>query len=353
MANKFALFGASKDTGAHTQTLVTAVVVLVLFLLAPMVAYPVFILKVMCYALFASAFNLVMGYAGLLSLGHAAFLGTGAYLTGYATKMWGLDPLLGMLFAIATAALIGAVMGALAIRRKGIEFAMITLALSQVVNFIAHRAPFTGGEDGLPGVPRGHLFGLIDLSSIEAIYGFVLILFALGMYALWRTINSPFGHILQAIREHEDRAISLGYNVARYKLVAFIISAAIAGLAGAMKVLVFQIASLDDVSFHLSGLVVLMALLGGIGTFFGPLVGATIVVALESALSTTELPTPVLTGFVFILCVLMFRRGVVGEIAARLSPQATLAPEQSPPAPSRLAPAPDTDTPLTPVAQKD
>ncbi|AHG64157.1 branched-chain amino acid ABC transporter permease [Advenella mimigardefordensis] len=296
-------------------TVLGCIVALILLIAAPWFVYPVFVMKLMCYALFAAAFNLVMGYAGLLSLGHAAFLGIGAYLTGYAIKAWGVDPLLGIGFSVIVAALIGSVMGALAIRRKGIEFAMITLALSQVISFIAHQAPFTGGEDGLQGIARGYLLGLVNLRDPIAIYAFVLVLFILGMFVVWRTINSPFGHILLAIREQEDRAVSLGYTVSRYKLTVFIISAMLAALAGAMKVLVFQNASLDDVSFHLSGLVVLMALLGGIGTFFGPLIGAGIVVALESVLATSDLPTPVLTGTVFVLCVLLFRRGVVGEMA--------------------------------------
>jgi branched-chain amino acid transport system permease protein len=214
---------------------------------------------------------------------------------------------------------LGAIIGFLAIQRKGIEFSMITLALAQVVEFIAQQAPFTGGEDGIHGVPRGHLFGFIDLNNSVAIYAFILILFAFGMAALWRTVNSPFGHVLQAIRDHEDRAVSIGYGVRRYKLTAFVISAALGGLAGGMQALIFQLATLDDVSFHLSGAVILMALLGGVGTFFGPFIGAAIVVALESVLATSEFPAPIITGAVFILCVLVFRRGIAGEIALRLA----------------------------------
>jgi branched-chain amino acid transport system permease protein len=299
-------------------TIIGSVLVLLLLLAAPQVIYPVFVMKLMCYALFAAAFNLLFGYVGLLSFGHAAFLGAGAYLTAQAAKVWEFGPLPSLAFATGAAAILGAVIGYIAIRRRGIEFGMITLALAEMVNFVAQRAPFTGGENGIQGVPRGRLFGLIDLNVPENIYGFVLILFVLGMFAVWRTINSPFGHILQAIRDHEVRAISLGYDVARYKLVAFILSAALAGLAGGMKSIVFQTATLDDVSFHMSGAVVLMALLGGVGRFFGPLVGATVVVSLESFLATSPFPAPVLTGAVFVACILLFRRGIVGEIAERM-----------------------------------
>ncbi|CAG9232809.1 Putative ABC transporter permease protein [Paraburkholderia sabiae] len=300
-------------------TLAGSIAVLVLLIAAPAAVYPVFLMKLMCYALFAASFNLMIGYVGLLSFGHAAFLGAGAYLSAYAAKAWGLDPLVCLVIGIAVAASLGAVIGFLAIQRKGIEFSMITLALAQVVEFIAQQAPFTGGEDGIHDVPRGHLFGFIDLNNNVAVYAFMLVLFVLGMATLWRTINSPFGHVLQAIRDHEDRAVSLGYGVRRYKLTAFIISAALAGLAGGMQSLIFQLATLDDVSFHVSGAVILMALLGGVGTFFGPLIGAAIVVALESVLATSEFPAPVITGAVFILCVLVFRRGIAGEAALRLA----------------------------------
>lgn len=303
----------------HRATLAGSAVAILLLLAAPLVVYPVFVMKLMCYALFAATFNLLIGYVGVMSFGHAAFLGAGAYLTAHAAKAWGFDPLASLLVGIGAAALVGVAIGFLAIRRKGIEFAMITLALAQVVDFIAQKASFTGGENGIQDVPRGRLFGFIDLNAPTAIYGLILVLFVLGMYVLWRTVNSPFGHVMQAIRDHEDRAISLGYDVARYKLTAFVISAAVAGLAGGMKSLVFQLATLEDVSFHMSGEVILIALLGGVGTFFGPLVGAAIVVSLESALATSEFPAPVLTGAVFIVCVLVFRRGVVGEIAARLA----------------------------------
>lgn len=310
---------SSQRPSSLRLTLAGSIVVLALLVAAPMVIYPVFLMKLMCYALFAASFNLIIGYVGLLSFGHAAFLGAGAYLCAYAARAWGLDPLICLVIGIAVAAALGAIIGFLAIQRKGIEFSMITLALAQVVEFIAQQAPFTGGEDGIHGVPRGHLFGFIDLNNSVAIYAFILILFAFGMAALWRTVNSPFGHVLQAIRDHEDRAVSIGYGVRRYKLTAFVISAALGGLAGGMQALIFQLATLDDVSFHLSGAVILMALLGGVGTFFGPFIGAAIVVALESVLATSEFPAPIITGAVFILCVLVFRRGIAGEIALRLA----------------------------------
>jgi branched-chain amino acid transport system permease protein len=317
-ADAYAVRSKPKARRVDRGTIIGSVATVILLMAAPLVIYPIFVMKLMCYALFAAAFNLLIGYAGLLSFGHAAFFGTGAYITAYAASAWGLDPILNLVLSIAVAALLGTATGYLAIRRKGIEFSMITLALAQMVAFAAHRLPLTGGENGIQGVPRGHLFGQIDLNVPENIYAFILVIFVFGMFILWRTVNSPFGHILQAIREHESRAISLGYDVARFKLTAFIISSAIAGLAGGMSALIFQIATLDGVSYHLSGEVVLMALLGGVGQFFGPLVGAAIVVSLESYLATSPFPAPVLTGAVFIACVLLFRRGVVGEIAARI-----------------------------------
>jgi branched-chain amino acid transport system permease protein len=305
---------ASRRHLSNRNTAIGAIAIVILLCVAPVGIYPVFVMKLMCYTLFAATFNLLLGYVGLLSFGHAAFLGAGAYLTAYAAREWGLDPLLSLLVGITTAAFLGAIVGFLAIRRKGIEFSMITLALAEVVGFVAEQAPFTGGEDGIHDVPRGHLIGLIDLNNGVAVYAFILVLFIVGMVALWRTVHSPFGHVLQAIRDHEDRAISIGYDIGRYKLTAFIIAAALAGLAGGMKAIVFQLATLDDVSFHLSGAVILMVLLGGVGTQFGPLLGAAIVVALESALATSEFPAPVITGAVFIVCVLTFRRGIVGEL---------------------------------------
>ncbi|HSW20710.1 MAG TPA: branched-chain amino acid ABC transporter permease [Ramlibacter sp.] len=291
--------------------------VLALLAVAPLFIYPVFMMKFMCMALFAAAFNLMMGYGGLLSFGHAAFYGTGAYLMGHALKAWGLEPLTCLALSVASAALLGLAFGFIAIRRKGIAFSMITLALAQLVAFAALRAPFTGGEDGIQDVPRGRLLGVVDLSHPAAIYLFVMLVFALGMYVLWRVVNSPFGHVLEAIRANESRALSLGYDIDRYKLIAFTLSAAVAGLAGGAKTLVFQLATLSDVGFELSGEVLLMVLLGGVGTLFGPLVGAGIVILLESYFASSDLPVPVMIGSVFILCVLLFRRGIVGEIMAR------------------------------------
>lgn len=316
--NRLATSFQSATPPAHWRTALGAVVVLALLLIAPTAMYPVFVMKLMCYALFAATFNLLFGYAGLLSFGHAAFLGSGAYVAAHAAKVWGLDPVLCLTAAMATAGVLGWGIGFLAIRRSGIEFSMITLALAEMISFLAHRAPFTGGENGFQGVPRGVALGVLDLSEPANIYAFTMIVFGIGMFAIWRTINSPFGHILRAVRDHENRSISLGYDVQWYKLTAFVISAVLAGLAGGLKAIVFQFAVLDDISFHTSGHVVLMTLLGGLGLFFGPLVGATVVVVLESYLATSSFPAPVIIGAVFILCVLLFRRGIVGELAARL-----------------------------------
>lgn len=303
---------------ADRRDLLIGLGILAALALAPIVIYPVFLMKLMCYALFAATFNLVFGYAGLMSFGHAALWGAGAYTLAQSTRAWGFGPLEGLLAAMVAAGLMGAVMGALAIRRKGIEFGMITLALAELVAFLALQAPFTNGEDGIQGVPRGQIGGLLDLADPINIYAFVMAVFSLGMFVLWRTVNSPFGAILRAIRDHENRAISLGYNVQRFKLLAFVISAVIAGLAGGTKALVFQYAVLDDVSFHLSGTVVMMVLLGGLGRFFGPIVGAAIFIGLDGFLAEQAFPAPVISGFVFVLCVLLFRRGVVGEIAERI-----------------------------------
>jgi len=296
-------------------------------LLAPYVVYPVFMMKLLCFALFASAFNLLLGYAGLLSFGHAAFFGGASYITGYLVKNSGLTPELGVLGGTLFAALLGYLVGSLAIRRQGIYFAMVTLALAQIVYFIALKAPFTGGEDGLQGIPRGRLFGMIDLGQIYSIggspvalnlYYFIFALFCLGFWIIYRTINSPFGQVLKAIRENEPRAVSLGYKVERFKLMAFVISAALAGMAGSMKSLVFQLASLTDVSWHTSGEVVLMTLLGGVGTVLGPLVGAFTVVTLQSELSSVGSWITVIIGVTFVVCVLLFRRGFVGELGRLL-----------------------------------
>jgi len=287
-----------------------------LLVLAPLYFYPVFLMKVMCFALFACAFNLLLGYTGILSFGHAAFFGGAAYFTAHAVKVWGLTPELGVLVGMAGAALLGLVIGFLAIRRQGIYSTMITLALSQMFFFFCLQAPFTHGEDGIQGVPRGHLFGLIDLKEPLHMYFFVLAVFLLGMLAIWRIVNSPFGMILKSIRENESRAISLGYSVTRYKLGAFVMSAALAGLAGGLKALVFQFATLTDVSWQMSGEVVLMTLLGGIGTLVGPVFGAALVTSLGNYFATSELPVTLLTGIIFMVCVLIFRRGLIGELYA-------------------------------------
>ena len=288
-------------------------------LVAPFLLYPVFLMKVLCFALFACAFNLLIGYAGLLSFGHAAFFGGAAYVTAHAAKVWGLPPELSILLGAASAAVLGLAFGALAIRRQGIYFAMITLALSQMVFFLALQLKFTGGEDGIQGVPRGQLFGLFDLNQPLVMYYFVLAVFLFGFAVIWRTVHSPFGQVLKAIRENEPRAVSLGYRTERYKLLAFVLSATLAGLAGGVKALVFQLASLTDVQWQMSGEVVLMTLLGGMGTLFGPVVGAGVVVTLQSYLAGTNLPVPVVIGAIFVVCVLLFRRGIVGEALHRFA----------------------------------
>jgi len=283
--------------------------------------YPVFLMKVWCYALFACAFNLLLGYAGLLSFGHAAFLGSAAYVAGNLMMRFGgawATPELALILATAWAALLGLVFGWLAIRRQGIYFAMITLALAQFVYFLALQAGgLTHGEDGLQGVPRGSFLGFVDLTPDAHMYYFVYGVFALGSWIVYRAIHSPFGRVLRAIRENEPRAISLGYDVARYKLLAFVLSAALSGTAGATKTLVFQLASLSDVHWHASGEVVLMTLLGGMGTAWGPIVGAALVVSLQNYLGAVGSWVTVVTGAIFVLCVLAFRRGIVGEIVRR------------------------------------
>ena len=286
-------------------------------LAAPLFIYPVLVMKILCFALFACAFNLLLGYTGLLSFGHAAFFGTAAYVAGHALKEWGLPTELGLLAGTAAAALLGWAVGSLAIRRTGIYFAMVTLALAQMVYFIFLQAPFTGGEDGLQGVPRGTLLGIIDLSDDLNLYYFVLAIFVVAFWLIYRTIHSPFGQILKAIRENEPRAISLGYDVAKYKLLAFVLSATLAGLAGATKMLVFKFATLTDAHWHLSGEVVLMTILGGMGTVFGPVVGSSVIVTLQNELADKvgSLVT-VIMGCIFVICVLAFRRGIVGEVAA-------------------------------------
>jgi branched-chain amino acid transport system permease protein len=288
-------------------------------LTAPFFVYPIFLMKMLCFALFAAAFNLLLGYTGLLSFGHAAFFGGAAYFTAHAMKVWGWPPEAAVVLGVIGAAILGAVMGFFAIRRQGIYFAMITLALAQMFFFFCVQAHFTNGEDGIQGVARGTLFGLFDLHDPLNIYYFVLAVFLLGVFAIWRIVNSPFGMILRSIRENENRAISLGYSVAQYKLAAFVMSAALAGLAGSLKAIVFQFATLTDVAWQMSGEVILMTLLGGIGTMVGPIVGAGLVVSLQNTLATSDFPVTIATGLVFMACVLVFRRGIVGEIYARLS----------------------------------
>ena len=276
--------------------------------------YLVFAMKVLCFALFACAFNLLLGFTGLLSFGHAAFFGSSAYITAYLCKEIGLAPEFGIILGVFGSAVLGFLIGSLAIRRQGIYFAMVTLALSQMVYFLAVQLPLTGGEDGIQGVPRGMLFGFIDLKDDVTMYYFVLIIFLLCFALLVRTVHSPFGQVLKAIRENEPRAISLGYEVDRFKLISFVISAALAGLAGSLKALVFQLATLTDVHWHMSGEVVLMTLLGGMGTILGPAVGAAIVVGLQNYLANIGSWSTIATGFIFVVCVLAFRRGLVGEI---------------------------------------
>ncbi|MFQ7898498.1 branched-chain amino acid ABC transporter permease [Stutzerimonas degradans] len=305
----------SRRPALRLETVLIGVGVLAL-VLAPFYFYPIFIMKVLCFALFACAFNLLLGYTGILSFGHAAFFGGGAYFTAHAVKQWGLTPELGILVGVAGAALLGLVIGFLAIRRQGIYSTMITLALSQMFFFFCLQAPFTHGEDGIQNIPRGRLFGLLDLAEPLYMYFFVLTVFLTGLLVIWRVIHSPYGMILRSIRENENRAISLGYSVARYKLGAFVMSAALAGLAGGLKALVFQFATLTDVSWQMSGEVVLMTLLGGIGTLIGPAFGAALVTGLGNYFATSELPVTLVTGVIFMICVLVFRRGMIGEFYA-------------------------------------
>ena len=287
------------------------------FALAPFVGvYPVFLMKALCFALFACAFNLLLGFGGLLSFGHAMFLGTAGYVCAYAAKAWGAPPELAILLGTVAAALLGTVVGALAIRRQGIYFAMITLAIAQMMYFFYVQAPFTHGEDGIQAVPRGTLLGVLDLSRPLVIYYVVLAIFLLGFLLIYRVIHSPFGNVLKAIKENEPRAVSLGYDADRYKFLAFVLSATLAGLAGATKAIVFQLASLTDVYWGTSGEVVLMVLLGGMGTIFGPVAGAIVVVALESYLAPFGEWVTIITGVIFVVCVLAFRRGIVGELGA-------------------------------------
>lgn len=305
-------------TKAAKTVRITYISLLVLGLAAPMLGfYPVFVMKLLCFALFACAFNLLLGYTGLLSFGHAAFFGSAAYITGYTVKTLGLTPEVGLLAGALGAGLIGVLVGAVAIRRQGIYFAMITLAIAQMVYFVCLQSPVTGGEDGLQGVPRGALFGLISLESDNTMYYTVLAIFVACFMSISRIVHSPFGQVLKMIRENEPRAISLGYQVDRYKLLAFVLSAALAGLAGSLKTLVMGFATLSDVHWSMSGEVIMMTLLGGVGTLFGPAFGAGIVIALQNLLADKVGSwVTVIIGVIFVLCVMAFRKGVVGELQA-------------------------------------
>ena len=292
-------------------------VMVALIMAAPAVLYPVFLMKVMCFALFACAFNLLIGYVGLGSFGHAAFFGMGAYITAYTAKAWGWTPEVAILAGGLVGGALGLAFGWLAIRRQGIYFAMITLALAQMNYFLCTQWNFTGGEDGIQGVPRGSLFGIVPLKSDLAMYAVVAVVFVACFLLIHRIVHSPFGQVLKAIRENEPRATSLGYRTDDYKLMVFVLSAAIAGIAGGMKALVFGIATLTDVNFPMSGEVILMALLGGMGTIFGPVVGAAIVITMQNYLAPFGAWVTVTQGVVFVVCVLAFRRGLIGELAAR------------------------------------
>jgi branched-chain amino acid transport system permease protein len=317
MAGTASEVAAVPAAATHSRfALATAIMLAVLAVLPFVGVYPVFLMKGLCFALFACAFNLLIGFGGLLSFGHAMFLGTAGYVTAHAAKEWGLSPELAILAGTAAATMLGVVSGALAIRRQGIYFAMITLAIAQMIFFFYLQAPFTHGEDGIQAVPRGRMFGLLDLSNTHVMYYVVLAVFALGFVLIYRVIHSPFGNVLKAIRENEARAISLGYDAERYKLLAFVLSAGLSGLAGATKAIVFQLASLTDVQWQMSGEVVLMTLLGGMGTIFGPVVGAFFIIGLEHYLADQGQWVTVITGIIFVICVLAFRRGIVGELAA-------------------------------------
>ncbi len=285
---------------------------------APFVGYPIFLMSCLCFALFACAFNLLIGFTGLLSFGHAMFFGSAAYVCGYAAKGWGLTPEIAILLGTATAALLGVVVGWLAVRRQGIYFAMVTLALSQLVYFICVQAPFTHAEDGMQSIPRGKLFGMLSLENDVVMYFVVLAFFVFGFWLIYRTIHSPFGQVLKSIRENEQRALSLGYDVDKYKLTAFVISAGLAGMAGAVKSLALGLASLTDVTWQMSGEVVLMTLLGGMGTILGPVLGASTIVTMQNYLSGYGSKVTIIMGVTFVVCVLAFRRGIVGEIEHRL-----------------------------------
>ena len=302
---------------AQSETIGFVIMVAALAI-APFVTYPLFLMQVMCFALFACAFNLLIGYVGLLSFGHALYFGWASYLSAYSAKVWGFPPELAILTGTVTAAICGLIAGSLAIRRQGIYFAMITLALAQMMYFFALQAKFTGGEDGIQAVPRGHLFGIFDLKNEMTMYAVVLVIFLAGFLFIYRIIHSPFGEVLKAIRENETRAISLGYKTDRYKLVAFVLSATLAGVAGSTKAIVLQLASLTDVNWPMSGEVVLMTLVGGLGTIFGPVAGAFVILVMQFKLAPIGEWVLVIQGAIFVACVLLFRRGIIGEIANKL-----------------------------------
>lgn len=313
---------APKSTVINT-TMITKItwIVFVLLALLPFqnAVYDLFMMKVFCFAIFAASVNLLLGYAGLLSFGHAAFFGASAYVTAHAMKEWGVTPEVGLILGVVASTALGYVFGSLAIRRQGIYFSMITLALAQVVYFIATQVPFTNGEDGIQGVPRGFFLGILDLSNSSHMYWFALGVFILAFLLIQRVVRSPFGQVLKSIRENEPRAISLGYDVDRYKLLAFTISAGLAGLGGGLKSLVLQLASLSDVFWHTSGEAVLMTILGGIGTLWGPIAGAAIIINLQNYLANLGGWSTIATGAIFVVCVLAFRRGIIGEISHRLN----------------------------------
>jgi branched-chain amino acid transport system permease protein len=300
----------------ENRTLIAFIAFMVIALVAPFFLYPVYLMKILCFALFACAFNLLLGYGGLLSFGHAMFFGGASYFTGHIAKVWGWSPEMAILAGTACAAMLGLVAGFIAIRRVGIYFAMVTLALAQMFYFFSLQAPFTGGEDGIQAIPRGHLFGIIDLRNDMALYFFVLAIFTFGFLFIYRVIHSPFGQVLKAIRENEPRAISLGYKTDNYKLITFVISATFAGLAGGTKAIVFQIASLTDVMWQMSGEVVLMTLVGGMGTIFGPIVGSVVIVTMQNYLAGFGEWVLIIQGVVFVIVVLAFRKGIVGELIA-------------------------------------
>ena len=306
---------AEVPAGTLRHQVVAFVVMVVVLAVLPFLVYPVFLMKALCFALFACAFNLLIGYVGLLSFGHAAFLGSAGYVTAHAAKVWGWSPELAIVAGTAISAGLGLAVGALAIRSRGIYFANITLALAQMIYFFCLQAKFTGGEDGIQAVPRGRLFGFVDLDSTMTMYFVVLAIFLAGFLLVYRTIHSPFGQVIKAIRENETRAISLGYRPEHYKLIAFVLSATLSGLAGGTKALVFQLASLTDVHWTMSGEVVLMTLLGGLGTVFGPVVGAFLLISIEHYLAQLGAWVTIVQGVIFVICVLAFRRGVIGELA--------------------------------------